>query len=51
MAGCRLAERKAISGATDSAELVDGLKDRQQVEVEAAQIEHGAALFAVANRS
>ena len=44
VAGRRLAERQAISGTTDGAELVNGLKDRQQVEVKAAQIEQGAPL-------
>ena len=43
MAGRRLAERQVISGSTDGAELVNGLEDRQQVEIKAAQIEHGAA--------
>ena len=40
MAGRRLAECEVISGATDGAELVNGLKDGQQVEIKAAQIEH-----------
>jgi hypothetical protein len=31
-----------ISGTTDGAELVDGLKNGQQIEVKAAQIEQGA---------
>ena len=44
MAGSRLTERQVISGTTDGAELVNGLKDRQQVEVKAAQIEHWRAL-------
>jgi tRNA(Ile)-lysidine synthase TilS/MesJ len=39
-----LAEREAISSGTDATYLVDRLKDRQQVEVKAAQIEHGALL-------
>ena len=43
VAGGRLAERKLISGTTDGAHLVNGLEDRQQVEVKAAQIEHGAS--------
>jgi hypothetical protein len=38
-----LAERKVISGTTDGTSLVNGLKDRQQVEVKAAQIEHWRA--------
>jgi hypothetical protein len=42
MAGSRLAEREAISGTTDATDLVVGLKDRQQVEVKAAQVEYGA---------
>ena len=42
VAGSRLAECEAISGATDGAKLVDGLEDRQQVEIKAAQVEHGA---------
>jgi hypothetical protein len=40
VAGRRLTERQVISGTADGAELVNGLKDRQQVEVKAAQIEH-----------
>jgi hypothetical protein len=38
----RLAECKTVSGATDGAKLVDDLEDRQQVQIKAAQIEHGA---------
>ncbi len=45
VAGRRLAERQAISGTTDGAELVNGLKNGQQVEVKAAQIEQGAPLY------
>jgi hypothetical protein len=45
MAGHRLAERQVISGTTDGAELVNGLKNCQQVEIKAAQIEQGAPLF------
>jgi hypothetical protein len=41
MTGRRLAERQLICGTIDSAALVDGLKDRQQVKVKAAQIEQG----------
>ena len=33
-----------ISGTTDGAELINGLKNCQQVEVKAAQIEQGAPL-------
>jgi hypothetical protein len=51
MAGRRLAEGEAISGATDRAKFVDGLKDRQEIEIKAAQIKHGAALLTVADRS
>ena len=40
-----MAECKTISGATDGASLVNGLKDREQVEVKAAQIEQGAPLY------
>jgi hypothetical protein len=42
--GLRLTERdhsrhsKAVSSPTDSAELVDGLKDPQQVEIDPAQV-------------
>ena len=42
-----MAEREAISRATDGAHLVDGLEDRQQVEIKAAQVEHSAAAFVV----
>jgi hypothetical protein len=35
------AERQAISGTTDATDLLNGLNDRQQVEVKAAQVEHG----------
>ena len=44
VAGRRLAERQVISSSTDSAKLVNGHKDCQQVEVKAAQIEQGAPL-------
>ena len=43
MAGRRLTERQVISGSADGTELINGLKDRQQVEVKAAQIEHWRA--------
>ena len=43
MAGSRLAEREAVGGSTDGAELVNGLKDRQEVEIEAGQVEHNTA--------
>src|SRR5262249_3881596 len=42
----RLAEREAIRGATDSADLVNGLEDRQQVQIKAAQVEHSSAVLA-----
>src|SRR4051794_3540912 len=42
VAGRRLAERQVISGTTDGAVLVNSLENGQQVEVKAAQIEHGA---------
>jgi hypothetical protein len=42
VAGSRLAEREAIGGTADGAKLVNGLKYRQQIEIKAAQVEHGA---------
>ena len=44
MAGRRLAERQEISGTTDGAELVNGLKNREQVEVKATKVEHVLAI-------
>jgi hypothetical protein len=38
-----LAEREATSGIADVPKLVYGLKDRQQIEIKATQIEHDAA--------
>jgi hypothetical protein len=35
-----LAERESLSGATDGANLINSLKNRQQVEINAAQVEH-----------
>jgi hypothetical protein len=44
MADSRLAEREPICRTTDGAELINGLKDRQQVEIKASQVEHGGVL-------
>jgi hypothetical protein len=35
-----LAERESLSGATHGADLINGLKNRQEVEINPAQIEH-----------
>jgi hypothetical protein len=43
VAGSRLAERKAIGGATDAPDFVNRLEDRQQIKIKAAQIEQDAA--------
>src|SRR6516162_1520731 len=51
VAGSGLAEREAIGGSTDAADLVDRLKDRQQVEIKAAQVEHWGCFLGRPDRS
>ena len=40
VAGSRLTERETIGGSSDAAMFVNSLEDRQQIEINAAQVEH-----------